>query len=513
MKVTTLILFALLASWALSSPAYAQEFDDSPFFDYNQKMRTAHQNALRLRIKDAKIALQLEKSQNPYNVIPHYIDDFADFMQVLANENHAEFLRMLKQRDIRLAKIRTGDKSSPYYLFCTAAIQLQWAWIHIKFDEPAEALKAVRAAIPDIERNAKSYPDFVGNRTLLGVAQIMNEWLEPKKAQDKAAMGFIALRDAISYGKQYPKFEFNEYTHFWYGLMLLHLGSDDDKDWRHLSQTVLDPANSPTGTYLLASMHLHLNNSAYALPLLEKAPKTDAFHPLHQLLYLRGLCLLSQFNAKADTYFQLFLTSYKGEHHLKNTLQKLAWSAISQQNSAVYTQRMGELLRRGNTVDPNDYFAEEEALRRVVPDQHLTRVKISFLSGKFDVARTEILKASSANPYDAAEIQFYKARIEHKMKRYDDALLEYQRLINDAKHKNKYVTAYAELYSGMIWAERGNITQARQHYNNCLKSSPDAFKQHIHFRAQYQLSLTQGLSNTNTTSQKKGATIGGIGKQ
>jgi tetratricopeptide (TPR) repeat protein len=504
------IFFALLCSYTLFFPivATAQEFDDSPFFDYNQKMRQAHQYALRMRIKDCKIALQLEKSQNPYNIIPHYIDDFADFMQVLANENHQEFLRMLPQRDIRLAKMRTGNKASPYYLYCLAATQLQWAWIHIKFDESANALKAIKLALPDLERNIKSYPDFVGNRTLLGIAQIMHEWVNPRGAQDQAAMGMVGLRDAINYGKQYPKFEFNEVAHFWYGLMLLQLNSEDDKDWRLLNQTLIDPTQSLSGAYIIASMHVQLCNTNQALAVLERAPTSDAFHKIHYLEYLRGLCHLSRFDAKADYFFKNFLTYYKGEHHHKTAIQKQAWSALLQQKPAQYTLRMMELLRRGNIVDEFDDYAEDEALRNAAPDLNLLRAKLAFMNGRFDVALQEIAKVGKLVTYDEAELQFYKARIEHKMKRYDRALAEYQKVIDNPKFKSNYVTAQAYLYIGNIWADRGDVSQARQFYSLCQKATPDAFKKKVQFIAQYQTSLTQGLSNSNYT--KKGPTIGGV---
>jgi tetratricopeptide (TPR) repeat protein len=505
-------LLLLFFFFGNSHKVSAQEFDDNPFFDFNQKMKTAYQNAIHMRIKDCKIALQVEKSSNPYNIMPYYIDDIADFMQVFANENHAEFLRMQKFRDIRLAKIRTGDKTSPYYLYCIAAVQLRWAWIHILFDEPVPALKAVKSAMSDVERNIKSYPDFAGNRKLLGMAQIMTELLEGKKSQNQAVVGLATLRENIDYGKTYPKYEFNEETHFWYGLALLHLGSEEEKEWKPISETILNPTLSPAAAYVVANMHIALQNSSKALTILEKVPASDAFHPIHQLHYLRGLCLLYKFDPKADTYFKNFLTYYKGEHHHKATIQKQAWLALVQLQPAQYNLRMQELLRRGNTVNPYDYFAEEEALRRTPPNIQILRTRLCLLGGKYDIARNEIAKCSNLNDYDQAEAIFLKARISHKMKQFDNAIAEYTRLTNDTKHKTKYFYALAHLYTGIIWAERGNITKAREAYNLCLKTNPDSFKKLIYLRANTQIALTQNVANTNTTF-KTGTTIGGTAQK
>jgi tetratricopeptide (TPR) repeat protein len=502
------LLFLLAGNY---NTALAQEFDDNPFFDFNQKMKLAYQNALRMRIKDCKLALQLEKSNNPYNIMPYYVDDVADFMQVFANENHAEFLRMQKFRDIRLAKIRTGDKSSPYYLYCTAAIQLRWAWIHILFDEPVPALKAIKSAMPDIERNMKSYPDFAGSRKLLGIAQVMLELVEGKKSQNQALIGLAILRETIDYGKAYPKYEFNEETHFWYGLALLQLGVEEEKEWKPINESILNSSLSPAAAYIVANMHLALQNSTKALAILEKVPASDAFHPIHHLQYLRGLCLLYKFDAKADIYFKKFLTSYKGEHHHKAAIQKQAWSALVQQQPMQYPFRMQELLRRGNTVNPYDYYAEEEALRRTAPNLHILRTRLALLGGKYDIARAEIIKCNNLNDYDQAELIFLKARTEHKMKRYDNAIAEYDRLIGEQKHKTKYFYALAHLYSGIIWAERGNMTKARDSYNLCLKTNPDSFKKLIYLRANTQLAMTQNIAD-NVNTYKKGTTIGGTGK-
>ncbi len=501
------ILFAcFLLSFA---PLWAQEYDDTPFFDFNQKMRTAHTNALRLRVKDCKVALQLEKSQNRYNIIPYYVDDLADFMQTLASENHDEFKRFQQQRQVRLSRIRTGDRTSPYYLFATAATQVHAAYHHVVFREPNEAKNALKSAMADLERNIKANPDFMGNRMLYGVAQVLTECAGGRTGSSNLAVeGIKQLKDVLAYAKAYGKFEFAEDAQVWYGLMLILTHSEDEKDWALLNPVVLDYKRSPTAAYLLAMQQWRTGQSSKMLATITGTPSSDLYQPMHYLQFLLGLHHLFKLETKAETHFRNYLTRSKGEHHQKNALLRIAHCHLIGNNAAAYTNGMRDLLLRGNTVEPYDYFAEEEALRKYVPNHHLVRAKLYLEGGYYDKARIEINAAQSAHPYDQAEILYTKARIHHKAKTSDAALSGYSELIAQAAHKNKYVTAFAQYYSAQLWAERGDKTKANELLNALLKGNPDALKVVIQLRARL---LLDALSNSTTANSmvRRGSTIGG----
>lgn len=506
------ILFVCCLLLLSTAALKAQEYDDTPFFDFNQKMRDAHANALRLRVKDCKVALQLEKSQNRYNIIPYYVDDLADFMQTLASENHDEFKRFQQQRLVRLSRIRTGDRSSPYYLFTVAALQLHAAYHHVVFYEPNDAKNALKSAMADIERNMKSFPDFMGNRMLYGVAQILSECAGARTGSSNLAVeGLTHLKDVLAYGKSYPKFEFNEDAQMWYGLMLILLHSEDEKDWALLNPAVLDYKRSPTAAYIFAMQQWRTGQSTKMYATLTGTPSSDQYNSLHYLQFLLGIHHLCKLEPKAETHFRNYLARSRGEHHQKNALLRIAHCQLINKNTAGYATTMRDLLLRGNTVEPFDYFAEEEALRKYTPDYNLVRAKLYLEGGYHDKARIEINQAQSAHPYDQAEILYVKARIHHKAKTSDAALSAYTELINQPAHKNKYVTAFAQYYAAQIWAERGDKVRATTQLNTLLKANFDALKSVVHLRARL---LLDALSNNATASNmvRRGSVIGGANK-
>ena len=72
-----------------------------------------------------------------------------------------------KNKDIRLAKISSGDKKSPYYKFCQAEIKLHWALSRLKFEEYFTALKEIKSAHDLLSENSELYPGFILNKKSL----------------------------------------------------------------------------------------------------------------------------------------------------------------------------------------------------------------------------------------------------------------------------------------------------------------------------------------------------------
>lgn len=499
---------------AYAQTGAAQEYNEVAFFDFSENMRKAHEHAIRMRLKDCKLMLQTEKSRNPYNLMPYYLDNIADFFYFYANENHAEFKRAIPQRDVRLAKMRIGDNGSPYYLYTQAAIQLQWAMLHIKYDEYAEAAKLLKKGLSDIEKNMKTFPDFMGNKKVQGAINALSGALSNDLKSGLSGNiyeGLQQIATAIDYGKKYPRFEFNEETQLWYGLVMIELGIEEASTWAVMNASLLDSKKSKSAAYILAMMQIETGSSSRALATIEGSPQDENYHPFHYMEFLRGLCYLYKLDVKCETYFKNYLFKYVGVHHIKDSYQKLAWAALLKGNAQGYKQNMSDLRAKGNTVAPYDANAEREALLNLSPNLNLIKAHLLFEGGYYDKALQEINQcpvASLKTDYEKAEHTFYKGRIEHKMKRLDNAAREYDAVIAAYKSKSFYFACAASFFAGQIWEERKEYDKARNYYTECAKYNPEVFKKTLHDRARTCLEAIKNLKNAPNSVPRTGTVIG-----
>ena len=513
MRLFWFTVLCVCYAWSSASPLLAQEYNEVAFFDFNQQMRQAHEHAIRLRFKDCKLILQSEKSRNPYNLMPYYLDDVVDFFHVFTTENHSDFKRIQTQRDIRLAKLRTGDNASPYYLYSQAAIATHWAFLHIRFEEYPEAAKQLKKAFVDIEKNIKSFPDFIANKGLKGMIITLAGALSNDVRggfQTDINLGLQLMQEAINYGKKYPKFEFNEETQILYALSLIELGIEEPKAWEALNTTVLDHTKSPMAAYILAFQHIESGVSSKALVLLEKVPTDENYHTFAYLDLMRGLCHLFKLDAKAEIYVKRFLDKYQGEHFIKDAYQKLGWIALLKGDNAKYKIYMGELRNKGNIVMPYDAAAEMEALSPTPPNIALLKTYLLFEGGYYDRAISEFNLCKEDDlktDVEKIKYQYYKARLEQKMKHYDNALSGFNALINNTKNKtNGYVCA-SSYAIGQIWEERRNYEKAYEAYAACLKYNPDLFKKEWHDRARSRMEIMKEYKTNGSSANSRTGTV------
>lgn len=499
------ILYSIFAVLLLlagqNNKLIAQKFDDKPHFNFNQSMINAYTNALHLRIHDSRLAIQSEKAQQPHNMMALFVENFTDFMQILADENPKEFEKMLANRANRISKIKGGDQESPYFIYTQAAIDIQWAWLYIKFNQPAEALKLLKTTSGDLERNMKYFPDFAGSKMLLGVSQVIKEMANPKPVTTVANqinIGIKNLQDVIQDNRN-RKFEFNEEANFWYAMILLELDIEEEKPWNKLNANAINYQKNLYGNYILAKMNFALGQTLKAQSILNVAPSGEKYHKFPLIDYTKGLSYLYKFEAKADVFFKAFLDNYKGVHHIKEVYQRYAWSALLQNNTKEYERLIEGLLQNGNAVDPIDVWAEIEAKRKIIPNVDLLKVRLYMMSGVYDKAKEGADKITNLKGEEAGELMYYQARLLDKMKKPDDAIMLYNKVINASENKNKYVAALAYLHSAVIYMDMKENAKAKEAILSCLKTNPDIMKKSIHTRARMLLDV---LEPVNTASAK-----------
>ena len=81
-------------------------------FDYNSTCQQAYLEITKLRIAPGLALIAKAKQQNPDNLIPIMLEDYADFFELFFNEDPVVFEKRMPLYSDRLSKISEGPKSS-----------------------------------------------------------------------------------------------------------------------------------------------------------------------------------------------------------------------------------------------------------------------------------------------------------------------------------------------------------------------------------------------------------------
>ncbi len=159
------LLLALICSIVV--PVSARQ----PGYDFNDRCQQAYHAIMQLRLQTGISLLEAEKRENPDNLLPYFIENYADFFNLFFNEDPAAYARQRKLRATRLDKLAEGPEDSPYYLYTQSVVKFQWALIKVKFGEKWDAVWEVRKSYVTLKDNENKFPGFLPNKMILGPMQ------------------------------------------------------------------------------------------------------------------------------------------------------------------------------------------------------------------------------------------------------------------------------------------------------------------------------------------------------
>ena len=138
-------------------------------FDFNPNCVKAYQNIFELKLNTARHLIAAEKKAHPSNSIIPFLENYVDYFYLLTNENKAEFERLEANKSKRIDQISDDDKTSPYYLYTQAQINLQWALIRGRYGAYLTAAREISKANSQLAENSKKFPGFHPNGIGLGL--------------------------------------------------------------------------------------------------------------------------------------------------------------------------------------------------------------------------------------------------------------------------------------------------------------------------------------------------------
>lgn len=440
-------------------------------YEYNDNCKKAYQAIFKLKIQEGRKWLDLEKNSNPHNLLPYFIGNYADFLSIYISENKTLFDTYKVNKDIRLDKLSSGDKNSPYYLYTQAGIYLQWAFTRIKFGEYITAVFEVKKAYTLLKENQQKFPNFKPNRKDLAFLKTLFGAIPDKYS---AGAKILGLKGNIDEGMkelgvllQDPSFEFKEDTWILYTMLLLHVKNDKNASWQLIENTKIPLGDNLLNHFIVSSVALYTGNNDKIINTLSLRPKSSSYYPFPYLEYMLGIAKLNRLDADADIPLKNFVSAYKGKNYFKEAYRKLAWHYYLQGNTAMYNTYMKEVIIKGEENIDEDKAAAIEARSKIMPNKVLLQCRL-LCDGNYTERAYNTLTALQVqlltSSKDKVEYYYRWGRVYHLQNNIEKALKYYALTIDLGASLPYYFAANACIKTAQIYEKQQKCSQAISYF-------------------------------------------------
>ena len=473
------------------------------YFDFNAPAVDLYQKIVSLRLKEARVGLDDYKRNEPDNLIPLFLENYYDFILVLTNDNKAEFNRLVKNMEPRLAKIARGDPKSPYFLYTQAEIHLQWSLLHLRYSAYLSGMSDVKQAYALLEENQRKFPDFIANKKSLGIMHAMVgnipddfKWGVRALSGMKGTIsqGLKELEDVLQFARKTP-YVFEEETQVAYAIVQMYFNNNHKIAWETLKNSKLAHTSNPLAAFAVGLIAMRTGQNDEAIRVLSAAPSGGNFHPFYMPAYLLGLAKLRRLDLDANQWLELFLNNFRGENMQKEGYQKLAWYHLVNNNPGGYYANMHALKTKGASNNEADKSALMEANSGIMPEQRLLKARLLFDGGYYQRAYDLLKNASNAYQDQHRlhlEYLYRMGRITQNLTKKAEAIQFYQQTIDLGAKDPWYFACNAALQLGIIYENQRAYPDARTAFNRCLNLKTEEYSASLHAQAKAGLERIKG---------------------
>ncbi len=462
-------------------------------FDYNEDLQSIYRNIISLKLDLARTQLADMADTDPENLARYHMENYVDFFTIFINEDEKEYKKLKKQRKKRLKAIQKGDKTSPYYLFTQAEINLQWALTSAKFGEQFNALKEIYSSYRDLKQNETLHPDFQENKKSLSVIHAVNETIPIPRVlkklfslQGSIERGEKEIKELLDYAGSNQSMFYEEAIAS-YVVILLYQKNEKDKAYKILNESKLDPATSPLVSFLYAKIAQRAGYNEAAISALEASPSGGDYMRFDYLDFLMGLSKIRRLDDDADVYLERFVKNFKGRLYLKEAYQKLAWyELVVNDDITGYKKYIAQVGKVGTEIVDDDKQAMKELESEKIPNPELLKARLLFDGGYNQRSYDHLVRNEHKIVYnDALELEYnYRlGRATQALKNYPDALVYFSQTIDKGTKSEEYYACNAALQMGIIYEELQDYKKARKYFDLCINLSPKEYKTSLHQKA------------------------------
>jgi len=228
--------------------------------------------------------------------------------------------------------------------------------------------------------------------------------------------------------------------------------------------------NSMLKTYLQGYVASKTGHNDETIKYLEAAPKSTQYLTVPAIDYMLGVARLNRMDGDTPQALTRYVNEYKGTSFVKDAYLKMAYYYLLQNDTEKFDDYLKLTCSRGYTIDGKDKIALREA-NEPKPDLDLLKARFYFDGGYYSKAMAQ-LSNKDVNSFkltrDKIQYYYYLARINDKINKNYEAVLNYQKAIAIGKETSYYYAANAALLIGNIYEEIKEYKKAAIYYNQAI---------------------------------------------
>lgn len=486
-RVLSLVVFCL---WLFSfRPSYAKGK-----YEFTKTCQLAYYQMLSLHFSEGKKLLEQEKQRNPDNLMPYFVENYADFFTLAINEEKSELNRLSPGRNFRLTQLQKGPADSPWYLYTQAEINLQWAFVNLKFENYYTAFFQIQKAYSQLIENQKKFPSFIANKKSLGLLHALIGTIPDSYKWAARILGFSGtvtqgmneLEEVISYSHKTP-FLFYDETRYICIFLEMNIHNDIPAAWALTQQKGFpDTKTNPLACFVVADVAWKNGNTDKSIEILTNTDFSAGMFQFTYLDYLLGLCKMSRLDEDANVPLERFIANFRGQNYLRDAYQKLAWYYFLHNKEDQYRYYISFCKTSGAAFTDSDKQATKEAIGGVAPNPLLLKVRLLQDGGYYQRALV-LLKGKSDADFlsmkDKIEFNYRSGRIYHEWGKSEEAIHYYENTIKTGENYPYYFAANAALQLGFIYEKKGDKQKAIQYYRKCIAMKNTDYKNSLDQKA------------------------------
>ena len=463
-------------------------------FDMNENMQKSYSHIMNLEFEKANILLAKEQLYNSQNGVIQLHQNYIDFLTILITEDFNYFKSNESFKDLRLDLLDEKDKTSPYYLYSKAEINLQWAFSRLKFEQYYSAAYELLKAYKLLQENKKKFPDFTLNNKGLGLIHALLGAV-PKELH--WILNFAGLKGSVPLGVSEldavlndPHFTmYEDEVLFLLSFLQINLGNNDILSQKYLDRIGNGYKDNLLQNFTAARLSDNLGQNDYCLKVLKNRPNNNETIQFHYLDYLEGmsyLYMLDYENAKQK--FEYFLANFRGVNYIKSANHKLAWIAFLQNNHEKQLFYFERVISDGNTSIDEDRVAFKDAQNNYITSALLLKTRLLYDGGYYSLALSWLNQMESDHYFSSVtnevEYSYRLARINSKLNNSEKIIIEeYRKVLEKSQDATSYYAPMSALQIGLIYEKKNDFKQAKIYFNKCLSMSGFDYERGIHQKA------------------------------
>ena len=474
-------------------------FFSTPFpslgnFDFGVEAEKAYTAYMELRIEEGNNITNSLLESNPKDGIAIYLQNLGDVLPILLEDDH-ELYEKLKGNELhRIKKLKTLDKTSPYYHFTQAQVRLHWAIVKFSLDEQASALLDLRMAYKLILANAEEHPDFIPNKIPFGLLNILLgsipeeiRWISNSVGLKGDIKEGLNLLNSVSQSNSIFKLE---------GAMYYHTVQHFLFEKEGTLQAIEELHNTNRGnlllTFVFANALFKSGRNDEALQVLKYRPRSTNYTDFHFLDYLLAEAYLQKLDYNAAIIkYSSFIRNYGGKNFIRSAYYKLFvahWLSGDKEKAIIYLNVIEE---RGQNITTPDNYATEFAKEKQIPNIILMEVRLLTDGGYLQEAYTKIKTVTLTHfesHQEQVEYVYRKGRILHKMDNIIEAKKAYLEVMElTTPNDRMYFAPNSCLQLGLLHLENNEIAQAKNFLERVLEYPKHPYKTELDHRAKLEL--------------------------